>query len=216
MDFWQTITEIPEGRRYVRYAAYGIGGGIIFGGLYLVGRKTLRNAFANHAEKKSFKEGTPETFAKQFKMAFENNGMPGTNVELVRQLFRQMPNKAFFVQVVKAYKTLFTGDNLVRDLSDELTDTEYSEMLNILEGVNPFALARRLKAAFDYKFWGMPMTDDAALRAVLVEVPSKAVWAQVEQAYESLYARHLMTDLTAELEWWEKDTYLQIIANKPQ
>lgn len=212
-------------KKAIRYAAYGVGGLVLAGGLFVMGRKFINSGISNRIEFDSIEEGTAPTFAKAFKMAFENNGLPGTNVPAVRRLFRDIPSKDFFDQVVKAYTRLYR-ENLVRDLSSELTDTEYNEMLNILapkpqrEGqqapaYDPFAWAKRLKAAFEYTFWGVPGTDNDAVKAVLIEIPTKAVFNEVEKAYEQLYVSQLIPDLKSELEWWEQQEYLDIINNKP-
>lgn len=217
-------------KKAIRYTAYGVGGIVVAGGLFLLGRKLVNTGIANRTELLSFEDGTAATFAKGFKMAFENDNYFGwgTGVSKVRQLFRDIPSKEVFDQVVKAYRQLYR-ENLVKDLSDELTSTEYNEMLNILaakpdkavkgqEGkpvYDPYAWAKRLKAAFDYTYWGTPGTDEEAIRAVLIEIPSRQIFREVENAYAQLYASRLINDLNSELEWWEQGEYKDIINSKP-
>ncbi len=214
--------------KVIRYAFLGLGGLLLTGGVILVGRKIINSAISNKVEKKTLDERSPATLAKQFRMAFENNNWPGTNEELVRRLFQNIPSKEFFYKrVVKAYKQLYRR-NLLRDLADELADTEYAEMMNILSpkpdrlfpgqqpkpNYDPYAWAKRLKAAFDLTYWGFPQTDEEAIRAVIQEVPNKKVWHEVENAYAQLYARRLMTDMEDELDRWEMKEFMDMINAK--
>ena len=214
--------------KVIRYTFLGLGGLLLSGGIFLIGRKIINSAIANNVEKKTFQEGTPATVAKQFKMAFENNNWPGTNEVLVRRLFQDIPSKDFFNRVVKAYTQLYRR-NLLRDLFEELSSTEYSEMMSILApkpnrifpgkqpvpSYDPFAWAKRLKAAFDLTFWGIPQTDEDAIRAVILEVPNKKLWHEVENAYSQLYARRLMADLDDELDRGEKREFFDMLNAKP-
>jgi hypothetical protein len=78
------------------------------------------------------------------------------------------------------------------------------------------AWAKRLKAAFDKTYGFIPGTDEEAIRAVFVEIPSRKAFAQVAKAYSVLFSKNLMTDLKGELEFWELEPMMQLIANKPQ
>lgn len=212
----------------LRYTFYGVGSLLLIGGVTWLGRKIVNNAIANQVEKRTLQEGSPATFAKQFKMAFENNNWPGTNLPLVRQLFRDIPTKDFFNRVVKAYQQLYRK-NLLRDLSRELATSEYQEMMSILAPkpnrllpgqrvkpvYDPYAWAKRLKAAFDLTFWGIPQTDEEAIKAVIQEIPSKKAWHEIENAYSQLYARKLMPDLEGELFYWERKEILNLLNAKP-
>ena len=221
------VTAKVADAKVIRYAFLGLGGLLITGGIILLGRRLINAAISNQVENKTLEMGSPATFAKGFKMAFENNNWPGTDEELVRQLLRDIPSKEFFNRVVKAYKQLYRR-NLLRDMADELTSSEYQEMLNILSpkpnrvlpgkrpalSYDPFALAKRLKAAFDLTFWGIPQTDEEAIRAVIQEVPSKKAWHEVENAYAQLYARRLMTDMEDELNRWEMREFRNMLDAK--
>ena len=221
------VTAKVADAKVIRYAFLGLGGLLITGGIILLGRRLINAAISNQVENKTLEMGSPATFAKGFKMAFENNNWPGTDEELVRQLLRDIPSKEFFNRVVKAYKQLYR-QNLLREMADELTSSEYQEMLNILSpkpnrvlpgkrpapSYDPFALAKRLKAAFDLTFWGIPQTDEEAIRAVIQEVPSKKAWHEVENAYAQLYARRLMTDMEDELNLWEMREFRNMLDAK--
>jgi hypothetical protein len=107
-----------------------IGLGIVGGGVFF-GRKLALKSVANREEKKSFEDGTPATYAKQIKMAFENDGWWGTDTEKLRSTLRDIPSKQVFAKVQESYKKLYNS-NLISDMSDELQTTEYNEMLQII------------------------------------------------------------------------------------
>ena len=214
--------------KVIRYTFLGLGGMLLAGGVFLLGRKIVNSAISNKVEKKTLQDGTPATMAKQFKMAFENNNWPGTDEELVRQLFRNIPTKDFFNRVVKAYQQLYRK-NLLRELASELSTSEYQEMMSILAPkpnrilpggqstptYDPFSWAKRLKAAFDLTIWGFPQTDEEAIRAVIQEVPSKKAWHEIENAYAQLYARRLMVDMEDELDRSERKEFFDMLNAKP-
>jgi len=138
---------------------YGAGGLVLLGGGFFLVRKWVLNAISNHEEKKTLEEGTPATFAKQIKMAFENDGWLGTDTTALRNALREIPDRNTFDKVVKSYQKLYNS-NLMYDLSDELQTTEYNEMLQIIDAkpekvgqgavqLNYEAWAKRLKAAMD-------------------------------------------------------------------
>ena len=105
-------------------------GVVVVGGTIYIGRKIILDKIANKEENKSFEDGTSATSAKQIKMAFENDGWPGTDTESLRSTLREIPSKEEFAKVVKSYQKLYNG-NLIKDMSDELQSTEYNEMLQI-------------------------------------------------------------------------------------
>src|ERR1700677_212208 len=103
----------------ILYSLLGIG--MVGGGIFF-GRKFVLKGVANREEKKSFEDGSSATYAKQLKMAFDNDGWWGTDVEKVRSTFKEIPSKQAFVQVQESYKKLY-NTNLTSDLSDELQTT---------------------------------------------------------------------------------------------
>ena len=107
-----------------------IGIGIVGGGIFF-GKKLVLKGVANREEKKSFEDGTPATFAKQIKMAFDNDGWWGTDTEKLRSTLREIPSKQVFLKVQESYKKLYNS-NMITDMSDELQTTEYNEMLQII------------------------------------------------------------------------------------
>jgi hypothetical protein len=204
-----------------------IGIGIVGGGVFF-GRKLVLKGVANKEEKKSFEDGTPATYAKQIKMAFENDGWWGTDTEKLRTTLREIPSKQVFLKVQESYKKLYNS-NMITDMSDELQTTEYNEMLQII-GAKPDKTggkppsptlsydgwAKRLKAAFDKSYGFLPGTDEEAIKAVFNEIPSQKAFIMTGIVYNKLYGSNLLTDLKGELEIWEYSDYMNIILSKPK
>jgi CRISPR/Cas system CSM-associated protein Csm4 (group 5 of RAMP superfamily) len=78
-------------------------------------------------------EGDPATYAKQLKMAFDNDVAFGwgTNEEAVTRVFEEIPSKSIYSKVQKEYSNMY-GRNLNADLEDELSSDEYNELIRIL------------------------------------------------------------------------------------
>lgn len=210
---------------------YGLIGIIVLGGAAILVTNLIRKTRSNTEERKTLDDGSPATFAKQLKMAFENDGWPGTDEEAIRDTLRRIRSRQEFNEVVTSYQRLY-NENLLRDLKDELTTTEYNEMLAIIsmkpERYNPQATmqeqltlqhyeawARRLKAAFDISYGIFPGTDEDAIKAVFLEIPTQAAFQQVSKMYGSLFGSDLMRDLNSELEFWERDDMMKIVSGKP-
>ena len=54
----------------VQYTILGV---LVLGGSFFIGRKLVRTAKSNTEEKKTYEEGSDATYAKQIKMAFDND-----------------------------------------------------------------------------------------------------------------------------------------------
>lgn len=204
------------------FTASGI---IILGGGFFLVRNLIRKAAEKQVEKNTLKEGTPEAYTKELKMAFENDGWPGTNMQEVRRIFQAIPTKDFFKSVQKKYQERYHRP-LNSDLSSELQSSEYSEVMSILAAkpekkvaqsvLNYLAWAKRLKAAFDKMYGFIPGTDEAAIKAVFDEIPTQAAFLKVSEAYLNEYHNTLIEDLKGELEFWEYPMYMKIITDKPK
>ncbi|MDP3146036.1 MAG: hypothetical protein Q8T03_13355 [Bacteroidota bacterium] len=203
---------------------FSVLGVVVVGGTIYIGRKIILNKIANKEENKSFEDGSSATYAKQIKMAFENDGWPGTDEDALRYTLRQIPSKEEFNKVVKSYQKLYNG-NLIKDMSDELTSTEYNEMLQILaakpekKGQAPSAIvysawAKRLKAAFDISYGFLPGTDGPAIEAVFNEIPTQTAFIKVAVEYKKLYGKNLLDDLKSESEFGQYDAWMKIITTK--
>lgn len=205
---------------YSLLAAAGITGVIVFG------KKFIDKQISNKAHSKSFEDGTPETLAKQIKMAFENDGYFGTDTNALRNVLTQINSKAELDKVYKAYQKEYHS-SMYKDMSDELQTTEYNEMLQIMAAkpektgqaltANQYvAWAKRLKAAFDKSYGFLPGTDENAIKAVFTEIPTQAAFINVGKAYNKEYGDNLIDALKSELEIWEYSDYMKIIIAKPK
>ena len=196
----------------IRIGAYTIGSALLGAGIFFGVRAIVRHIAANKEENLSLDDNSTANYAKRLKMAFDNNGLWGTNVEQVRSVFSELPSKQAFTDTSKSYKRLF-HNNLIVDLTSELTDTEYYEMQNILaakpdktgelvtfDATEAGTYAKRLNAAVNYKIVGfIPGTDEDAIRQALNEIPTKAAWELVKSAYQKLYGVNLEEDLDGDL-----------------
>lgn len=199
-------------------------GVVVIGGTIYIGRKIILDKIANKEENKSFEDGTSATSAKQIKMAFENDGWPGTDTESLRSTLREIPSKEEFAKVVKSYQKLYNG-NLIKDMSDELQSTEYNEMLQILaakpdkkgQAPSPIAYtawAKRMKAAFDKEYGFFGGTDAEAIIAVFNEIPTQTAFVKVALEYKRLYGTNMLEDMKSESEFGQYDEWMKIITAK--
>lgn len=104
-------------------------------GLFLLGRHIYKKTVANRSQSDSMEEGDPATFAKQLKMAFDNDVAFGwgTNEDAVTRVFEEIPSKNMYSKVQKEYSNMY-GRSLNADLEDELSSDEYNELIRILNG----------------------------------------------------------------------------------
>jgi hypothetical protein len=211
---------------------YGIIGLVAIGGSFFIGRSIIRKARATTEEKKTYQEGNPATYAKQIKMAFENDMWWGwgTDEEALRKTIQAIPSKEEFKKVITSYQKLYAR-SMMADMQDELTSTEYNEMLAIIaskpeQGTSAIvahstvlqyeAWAKRLRAAFEITYWMFPGTDEDAIKAVFLEMQTQADFWNTAQVYQKLYGDNLVNDLKSELEFWEYDGMMQLVLKKPK
>jgi hypothetical protein len=207
----------------------GLGGILVIGGgIFLINRWWNKQR-ANREERKSTIEGSEADFAKRIKVAFENDGWPGTNNEMLRQVIREIPSKDLFGKVDASFQRIDEKRRpLMKALQDELSSTGYEEIRaivlskpqKIVKGSKPVydyaKWAIRLKAAFDKTYGPFPGTDEDAIRAVFLEIPSQAAFVEVGKSYQKQYGRNLVNDLKLELELWEYPEYMRMITSKPK
>ncbi len=211
---------------------YSLLGVVVLGGSFFIGRSLVRKARSNNEERKTYEEGNEATYAKQLKMAFDNDMWFGwgTDEEAIRKTLRAMPSKEVFKKVISSYQKLYAR-SLMKDMQDELTSTEYNEMLAILAAkpdrgnklVEPvpspiqyLSWAKRLRAAFKITYGPFPGTDEDAIKAVFMEIPTQAAFQQVGIAYKNEYGDDMMSDLKGELEFYEYGPMMSIITKKPK
>ena len=212
----------------LQYAAIGL---LLIGGSFVIGRNIVRKARATSEEKKTYDDSNAAYYAQKLKIAFENDNYFGwgTDEEGVRQVLRKIPTKNEFKKVIASYQKLY-AKSLMLDLKEELTASEYNEMLAIIAG-KPDSItdsassigehqyrswAQRLGAAFETSYWFIPGTDETAIKTVFMEIPTQADFKKVAQAYQNEYGSDLMTDLKTELEFWEYGSMMAIINQKPK
>ena len=210
---------------------YGLLSIVVLGGSFYAGSRLVKKAKSNNEEKKTYQEGSSATYAKQIKMAFDNDTWYGwgTDESSLRKTFRAIPSKESFKNVINAYQNLYSR-SMMKDMQEELTSTEYNEMLAIVAGkpdryisgaplqisnTQFLSWAKRLKAAFDISYGPFPGTDEDAIKAVFMEIPTQAVFANVERIYRQEYNKDLLADLKSELEFWEYANMIKIINTKP-
>jgi hypothetical protein len=215
----------------IKYSMIGL---VLLGGSFFIGRSIIRKARANTEEKKTYQEGTAATYAKQIRMAFENDMWWGwgTDEEALRRTVRAIPSKDEFRKVINSYQKLYAR-SMMADMQEELTTAEYNEMLAIIaakpdSGNAPvqiqvtssqlLAWAKRLKAAFEVNTWGIiPYgTDEDAIKAVFMEIPTQAAFWETAKAYKTEYGSDLVADLKGELELWEWAAIMGMIEKKPK
>jgi hypothetical protein len=211
---------------------YGIVSLVVLSGSFFIGRSIVRHAKATTEEKKTYDDSNAAYYAQKLKMAFENDNYFGwgTDESAVREIIRKIPSKDEFKKVINSYQKLYAR-SLMLDLKEEMTTTEYSEMLAIVAG-KPDSItknrvpvigtqqyiswAKRLKAAFDITYWFVPGTDEPAIKAVFMEIPTQTDFQRVAQAYQKEYGNDLISDLKSELEFWEHASMMDIINKKPK
>lgn len=215
-------------KKVIRVVAYGLGSLAVGAILFFGGRAIYRKRKANTSENLSLNENSTQNLAKRLKMAFHNDGWWGTDVEGVRAVFTEIKSKDDFASIIREYKNLTKGDNLVKDLSSELTNSEYTEMQNILAAKpqktgqakifdvkTAIAYAKRLRAGFDYRVLGLPATDKGAVKQVLIEIPTQQAWLVVKVVYQKIYAKDLEKELSSELDIFDF-SWKKIISQKPK
>jgi len=211
-SWWNSLTE--KQRQGIVWLAIFLGVSVVAVIAIKFASNQVRNVIANNQESNSFGEKQHTTWAKQLKMAFDNDGWWGTDEQAIRQVLRAMPSQEDFQKVQTSYRKLYKGANLIEDLTDELKATEFNEMLAILQSkpkkakdagaiiYNPHAWATRLYNAMSIYYMGfIPGTDEQAILAVFNEMKSKNAFNDTKAAYQSLYSTSLEDDLDGDLDW---------------
>lgn len=213
-------------REKIQYSLLGV---LVLGGAVMLGRSIVKKATASNEQRKTYTEGNTATYAKQIKMAFDNDGWWGTDKDVLRQVIRVIPSKAEFRKVMTSYQKQY-GRNLLADMQGELKTTEYNEILAIIstkpehgeETVNEVTAeklqswAKRVRAAFEISYGPFPGTDEPAIRAVFLEIPTQEAYRKMATVYQSMYGNSFTDDLRSELEFWEYAPMMQLISGKPK
>ena len=189
-------------------------------------KKFVNDKRTGRSDANSFEDGTAATTAKQIKMAFENDGWPGTDTTRLRRIITQVKSKDEMDKVAKEYHNQYPG-LLFQDMQDELQSSEYDEMLAIKDGkpqkagqkvadaILYKAWAKRLKAAFEKMYGPIPGTDTDNIHAVFSEIPSQQAFVNVGKQYQGDFHTPLVTDLKGKLKG-DYYKYMTIITKKPK
>lgn len=227
--WWQELTEGQ--RKVVTTTTLVLGISLVSAVTIYIGSNIVRNQLAKNEESKSFGKDEYTTWAKQLKNAFDNNGWWGTNEALIRSTLIEIPSKESFQKVNNAYRRLFKGESLVRTLTDELKDTEYNEMLaiinskplkdkeaNSIEVVNdPEGWSIRINSAINYEWLGFGWgTDEEAISAVIREIPTQKAFYETMITYKKKYGTELLADLKGDLDTETYVNHQRTILNKPK
>jgi len=228
-SWWQSLD--PKQRRLISSLAIGLGISLVAAVIIVLGVKFFRNQVSNVEQNQSLGQDKHATWAKQFKNSFDNNGWWGTDEELLRNTLREIPSKEDFRKVQVSYRKLYKGENLIEVMTSELKQTEYNEMLAILNSkpekakdaengaviYDPHGWAKRINAAVNYAslglFWG---TDKPAITAVFLEFPTQKAFLDTDKVYQELYGVTLLGDLRGDLYESEVQSYLKMVAKKPK
>lgn len=224
---YQTLPKSTDDFSLKEKIGYTLLTGLAVGACIHFGMKFIKDKKEEKSDNKSFEDGSTATIAKQIKMTFENDGMPGTDTKKLRFLMTKLKSKDDLDKIAKEYQNQFQS-LLFQDMKKELQSTEYDEMLQIKEGkpqkagqVVPGTIlypswAKRLKAGFDKMYGFIPGTDEDCIKTVLNEIPTQRAFINVGVAYYKEFKRMLMDDLKAEFNSFTYPTYLTMIVNKPK
>jgi hypothetical protein len=224
-SWWSSLNE--QQRKLISNVAIGLGISVVAAGVIFFGVKFYKKQVANFEENKSFGADKHATWAKQIKNAFDNNGWWGTDEVLLRNTLREIPSMEDVIKVRKSYKKQFDS-NMMTVLTDELKQTEYDEMLAIVnakpkrrkdvgkqQGYDVKSWAKRINAAINYNWLGFGWgTDEEAIKAVFMDMPTKKAYWETKRAYQKLYGTDMKEDLQADMD--DLNAYLKIIWAKPE
>lgn len=191
--------------------------GLALGGTaFIAARNFFRIKRSKTASLQATQGDAVAQLAVRIRLAFLND-MPwgmGSDEQALRQALLEIDSKRQAREVALAYNRRYNRD-LDSDMQANLTSSEYREMSIILASkperpgdgpiYDPYAWARRMKAAFEYTYWGMPDTDEEALEAVFAEFSSWNDFHDAAAAYLDLYGSNLEADLDDELDWFDFD-----------
>lgn len=176
----------------------------------------------------SLEDGTASSYANRLQMAFDNDGWWGTNVPAVRRVLLDIPNADLWKGVIKSYRNITKGSDLLTDMQDELTTTEWLEMQAIfstlpagsgsgtLRQFNPLSIAKRINAAIKNVWFGFwEDVDNDAVDKALEEVPTKRDWRDVATSYLQEFSVRIEDDLNAALWKWYGEDWEAVIQAKP-
>ncbi len=188
--------------------------------------RVIRSKIASTEDSRSFGTDEHSTWAKQLKNAMDG---PGTNEVQIRKVLREIPSQQDWKKVKKSFGKLSKGGNLVTRMTSELSLTEFNEMLSIIQSkpekakdagaviYDPHGWAKRINAAINYNTWGFLWgTDEDALTAVVMDIPTIQAFMDTAEVYKEEYGIPIMQDINGDLSPAEILVYRQMILQKPR
>jgi hypothetical protein len=198
-------------------------GVVAIGGTFYFANRAAQRYRSRKEQKKSLVPGSAADYATQIYNAMDG---AGTDEESLRRILRMIPDKKTWLQVAASYMGNY-HTSLTKDLQGDLSTTEYEEMMLIISskpeekkpGVsyqhNHKAWAKRLYAAMSAYYWIFPGTDEDAIKAVFLEIPTKMDFWKVHQEYKKEYGSDAMEDIKGELSQYYLDELSNIFKSKP-
>jgi hypothetical protein len=224
--WWNSLT--PEQRQLISNVAIWSGISLAAAVALFFTVRFFKKKIANHEKGKSFGDDKWATWADQINNALKNDGVYfGTDEASLRKALIAIPSKQDFEKVEKSYKKQFNG-NMTEAIRGDLSSSEYDEMLAIINSkplkardagipiYDPIGWAKRLNAAFNYQTWGWFWgTDKEAIRAVVIEMPTRQAFLDTAEVYLDEYGVELMTDVKGDLSLIEIAEFTELIKKKP-
>lgn len=220
------MSQQPEGKMTLKEKlAYTVIGGVGLTALIIFTSKLIKGKIADKSDSKSFEAGTPQTIAKDIKMALDNKWDFGPDTKALRGILQRIKSKAELESVRAEYNKQFKKA-MYADIEGHVKSTEYVELYQIMQTkpdktggkvAKPTlykAWATRLKAAVDRKYTVFTGTDEEAIKAVLYEVPTQQDFVEVGKVYLKDYHANIVTVLKSELSASEYVSIISIVTTK--
>lgn len=121
---------IEKGGKGLLFGVLAIGLGV---GIIWVGKKYLGSIIDDSRERRCLDDiligGTPCNYADRLYSAIDG---AGTDEDEIFEVLHLIPSKRFYDEVAAAYRDLTRGDNLNEDLKDDLSDSEFRQVQQII------------------------------------------------------------------------------------
>lgn len=229
-SWWHSLTETQ--RKVIVWTAIVLGLSLVSFVAIKFGSVAVKNVRSNQELTKIDGSSKFATWANLIGNALDNNGIWfGTDEQALRRVLREIPSKQDWEKVKRSYKVQFKGNVLVDDMRKDLSTTEFDEMLAIINSkpnkardvkkgaviYDPIGWAKRINAAVNYRAWGWFWgTDEDAITAVVMEIPSQKAYQDTAEAYRAEYGIAMITDLEGDLSESQLATYRKMILQKPK
>ncbi|GAB5417616.1 MAG: hypothetical protein Crog4KO_26010 [Crocinitomicaceae bacterium] len=221
----------PTQKSIVSWTGIGVGVSLI-AALGIIGiRKVYREQRSKKEESKSFGTNKHATWAKQIYKSLKLDTWTGlgTDEVLLRSTLRSMETIEDWNKTVTAYKKIYKGRSMTKDISGDLSTTEFNEMIAIIKAKPKTAKdkhkpnrellkvnwARRIYAAINYSTWGfMAGTDEDAVKAVFMDFQAQSDYWGTKRQYYAIYGANMFKALKADMD--DIHDYLKIVWRKPK